>query len=58
MYYRPLHAVYIMYMYYTPPLHRAILRSVLVFCTRVGLLTSPPVPSPDRKRAQVSITLH
>ena len=32
---------------------KAALRGVLVFHMRSGLLTSPPVPSPDRKQAKV-----
>ena len=32
---------------------KAVLRAVLVFYLRSGLLTSPPVPSPDRKQAKV-----
>ena len=32
---------------------KAVLRGVLVFYMRSGLLTSPPVPSPDRKHAKV-----
>lgn len=33
---------------------KAVLRGVLVFYMRSGLLTSPPVPSPDRKQAKVT----
>lgn len=33
---------------------KAVMRGVLVFYMRSGLLTSPPVPSPDRKQAKVS----
>ena len=32
---------------------KAVLRAVLVFYMRSGLLTSPPIPSPDRKQAKV-----
>ena len=32
---------------------KAALRGFLVFYMRSGLLTSPPVPSPDRKQAKV-----
>ena len=32
---------------------KAVLRAVLVFYMRSGLLTSPSVPSPDRKQAKV-----
>lgn len=32
---------------------KAVMRGVLVFYMRSGLLTSPPVPSPDRKQAKV-----
>lgn len=35
---------------------KAVMRGVLVFYMRSGLLTSPPVPSPDRKQAKVSYT--
>ena len=34
---------------------KAIMRGVLVFYMRSGLLTSPTVPSPDRKQAKVCI---
>lgn len=33
---------------------KAVMRGVLVFYMRSGLLTSPPIPSPDRKQAKVS----
>ena len=33
---------------------KVLLRGVLVFYMRSGLLTSPPVPSPDRKQAKVT----
>ena len=32
---------------------KALLRAVLVFYMKSGLLTSPPVPSPNRKQAKV-----
>lgn len=35
---------------------KAMMRGVLVFYMRSGLLTSPTVPSPDRKQAKVCIT--
>lgn len=34
---------------------KAMLRGILVFYMRSGLLTSPPVPSPDRKQAKVTV---
>ena len=34
---------------------KALLRTVLVFYTRSGLLTTPAVPSPDRQQAKVYI---
>ena len=36
--------------------HRAALRLFIVFKLRTGLLTTPSVPSPDRKRAQELVT--
>ena len=33
---------------------KAVLRAVLVFHIKSGLLTLPPVPSPDRKQAKVA----
>ena len=36
-----------------PPPPRAVLRTVLVFRLSAGVLITPAVPSPDRRKAQV-----
>ena len=47
------------YLFPSPPsthIHRAALRLFVVFKLRTGLLTTPSVPSPDRKKAQELVT--
>jgi hypothetical protein len=39
-----------------PDTYRAILRLFVVFKLRSGILTTPSVPSPDRKKAQELVT--